>query len=105
MHRTGDFIPLPNEFSATSWDRSTQAFLNIIEKDLTDNDWSEIFKSLHRLSKSQVRAARVKLGAPAEEPVHEALLPVDPPTPPALAEESPREALLPVDPPTPPALD
>ena len=59
-------------------------FLDIIKRDLTDSDWSEIFNSLHKLSKSQVRTARVKSGAPAEEPPHETLLPVDPPTPPAL---------------------
>ena len=84
MHRTGDFVHLPNEFSAANWARSTQAFCNIIEDDLTDNDWKEIFGSLHQLSKSQVRAARVRFSLPAEETVREALLPVDPPTPPAL---------------------
>lgn len=84
MHRTGDFVSLPNGFSATNWDRSTQLFLEIIEKDLTNNDWDEIFKSLDKLSKSRVKAARVRVGAPAEEPVREALLPADPPTPPAL---------------------
>ena len=84
MHRTGDFVQLPNEFSATNWDRSTQMFLTIIKNDLTDNDWAEIFHSLHNFSNSQVRLARVSVGAPAEEPMREPLLPVDPPTPPPL---------------------
>ena len=84
MHRTGDFVQLPNEFSTTNWDPSTRAFLDIIENDLTDADWIGIFKSLHKLGKSQARAARLDVGAPAEEPEREALLPVDPPTPPPL---------------------
>ena len=84
MHRTGDFLQLPNEFSTTNWDPSTRTFLAIIENDLTDDDWTGIFKSLHKLSKSQTRAARLDVGAPAEEPMREALLPVDPPTPPPL---------------------
>lgn len=84
MHQSGDYVHLSNEFSATNWDSSTRTFLNIIEDDLTDDDWAGIFKSLHRLSKSQAQAARLNVGAPAEEPVREALLPVDPPTPPPL---------------------
>jgi len=84
MNRTGDFVQLPNEFSTTNWDPSTRAFLDIIENDLTDNDWVEIYKALDTLRKSQSRAARISLGAPAEEPAREALLPVDPPTPPPL---------------------
>ena len=84
MHRTGDFTALPNDFSATNWDRSTRTFHDIIEKDLTDGDWGEIFKALHRLSVSRSRAARVKVGAPAEEHVREALLPADPPSSPGL---------------------
>ena len=77
MHGTGDFVQLPNEFSATNWSRSTKAFLDIIENDLTHNDWKEIFRSLHQSSKSQVRAACVGFSLPAEETVHEVLLPVD----------------------------
>ena len=84
MHQTGDFVHLPNDFSATNWAESTKSFICIIEKDLTDDDWKGIFGSLHRLTKSQVRAARIKVSIPAEEPAHEALLPVDPPTPPTL---------------------
>ena len=84
MHRTGDFIQLPNEFSATNWDPSTCTFLAIIENNLTDDDWVGIFKSLYNLGKFQARAARLDMGAPAEEPAREALLPVDPPTPPPL---------------------
>jgi len=84
MHRTGDFLQLPNEFSTTNWDPSTPTFLVIIENDLTNNDWAGIFKSLHGLGKSQAQAACLNVGAPAEEPSHEALLPVDPPTPPPL---------------------
>ena len=84
MHCTGDFVHLPNEFSATKWAQSTQSFLDIIENDLTDNDWKEIFGSLHKLSKSQVRAARVRFSLPAEETTREVLLPVDPPTPPTI---------------------
>ena len=84
MHRTGDFVLLPNDFSTANWDPSTQAFLGIIEKDLTNDDWRGIFEALYTLSTSRTRKARVKAGAPAEEPTREALLPVDPPTPPAL---------------------
>jgi len=83
MHRTGDFVQLPNEFSATNWDPSTRTFLDIIKNDLTNDDWTGIFESLYKLSKSQSRAARLGVGAPAEEPAREALLPVDPPTPPS----------------------
>jgi hypothetical protein len=84
MHRTGDFIQLPNEFSTTNWEPSTCTFLDTIENDLTDDDWVGIFDALHKLGKSQARAARLAAGAPAEEPIREALLPVDPPTPPPL---------------------
>lgn len=82
MHQTGDFVQLPNDFSMTNWNQSTRAFLNIIENDLTDNDWNEIFESLYKFSKSQARSARAKVGAPTDEPVHEPLLPADPRTPP-----------------------
>ena len=84
MHRTGDFIHLPNEFSATNWDPSTRTFLKIIENDLTNDDWAGIFNALHRLSDSRTKATHIKAGAPAEEPEHEALLPVDPPSSPML---------------------
>ena len=82
MHRTGDFIALPTDFSATNCNESTVKFMDIIEKDLTDDDWSEIFKALYTLSKSRVKTARIKVGAPAEEPVREPLLPNDPPSSP-----------------------
>ena len=85
MHQTGDFIALPTEFSATNWVPSTRTFLNIIEEDLTNGNWAEIFKALHRLGDSRTKAARIKAGAPAEEPEHEALLPVNPPSSPMLA--------------------
>ena len=88
MHRTGEFVQLPNEFSTTNWGLSTRTFLDIIEHDLTDDDWTGIFKSLYQLNKSQSRATRLDTGAPAEEPVREALLPVDPPTPPPLDRRS-----------------
>jgi hypothetical protein len=84
MHRTGDFVHLSNEFSAANWDLSTWAFLDIIENDITDDDWMQIFKSLCKLSESRARAARLSVGAPAVQPVREALLPADPPTPPPL---------------------
>ena len=66
MHRTGDFVLLPNDFSTANWDPSTQAFLDIIEKDLTNDDWRGIFEALYTLSTSRTRKARVKAGAPAE---------------------------------------
>ena len=84
MHRTGDFIHLVNDFSTTNWDPSTRVFLDIIENDLIDDDWVGIFNSLSKLNESRARASRVNVGAPAEEPVREALLPADPPTPPSL---------------------
>ena len=84
MCQTGDYIELPNEFSATNWNKSTRTFCDIIENDLTEGNWGEIFKALHRLSDSRGKAARVKVGAPAEEPVREALLPADPPSSPGL---------------------
>ena len=67
-----------------NWDPSTQTFLDIVENDLTDDDWVGIFKSLHKLGESRVRVACLNTGAPTEEPVREALLPADPPTPPSL---------------------
>ena len=84
MHRSGDFTTLPNDFSATNWDKSTRTFLDIIEKDLTDADWHQIFKALHRLSESRAKAAHLKVGTPAEDPVREPLLPPNPPSPPRL---------------------
>ena len=84
MHRTGDFVQLSNEFSMTNWDPSTRVFLDIIENDLTDADWVGIFESLHKLGDSRAQAARLNAGAPAKEPVREALLPADPPSPPPL---------------------
>ena len=83
MHRTGDFVVLPNEFSATNWDPSTRTFLDIIENDLTSGDWAEIFKALHRLGDSRTKVARVRAGAPPEESTREALLPSDPPSSPS----------------------
>jgi len=80
MHRTGDFVHSSSEFSTTNWDLSTRVFLKIIETDLTDNDWVGIFGSLYTLSNSWARATRLSVGAPAEEPAREALLPADPPT-------------------------
>ena len=84
MHQTGDFILLLNEFSTTNWDPSTWAFLDIIENDLTDDYWVEIFELLHKLSESQVQSTCLTIGAPTEEPMCKALLPADPPTPPPL---------------------
>jgi len=84
MYRTGDFIQLPNEFSTTNWEPSTSTFLTTIENNLTNNDWEGIFASLRTLGKSQARAAHLDAGAPAEEPIRKALLPVNPPTPPPL---------------------
>ena len=68
MHRTGDFVHSSSEFSTANWDPSTRVFLKIIEKDLTDNDWVGMFGSLYMLSNSRARAARLSVGAPAEEP-------------------------------------
>ena len=68
-----------------NWDPSTQAFLDIIENNLTDDDWVGIFKSLSKLSESQAQAACLNVGIPAEvKPTRKALLPADPPTPPPL---------------------
>ena len=86
MHRTGDFVAIPGDFSTTNWDQSTRVFMDIIKNNLTDSDWAGLFKKLHDLSSSRSRAARVKVSAPAEEPVREALLPDDPPSSPVLDE-------------------
>ena len=84
MCQTSDYIELPNEFSTTNWNKSTPTFCDIIENDLTEGDWGEIFKALHRLSDSQGKAAHVKVSAPAEEPVRKVLLPADPLSSPGL---------------------
>ena len=58
--------------------------MGMVERDLTDSDWEGIYMALHNLSMSRLKMARIKVGAPAEEPVHEALLPNDPPSSPML---------------------
>ena len=80
LHRTGDYVRIGNDFSASNWLRSTNTFVHKI-KTLTSENWTGIFDALHRLRDADTQTARIKVGAVVQEE-HEPLLPDDPPSSP-----------------------
>lgn len=83
MHVTGDYIANGSDFSSSKWLPTTKLYLNKI-KDLSSDNWAAIFQALHSLRESDIQADQIQAGAPLSPERHEALLPADPPTPPAL---------------------
>lgn len=84
MHLTGDYISTGSDFSSSKWLATTELYLEMIESDLTGDNWTAIFQALHHLQESDARNNRVQVGAPRTPKQRESLLPQDPPTPPPL---------------------
>jgi hypothetical protein len=80
LHRTGERSLAANEFSATNWIEATSRYLNKI-KDLTNNEWTNIFGALYRYQELCAAEAKIRAGAILDD--DEPLLPADPPSPPA----------------------
>lgn len=81
MHSTGDYVSGGSEFSSSKWLTATNLYLEMIENDLTSDNWTAIFQALHGLYESDARDDRVQVGAPPTPKKREALLPADPLTP------------------------
>jgi len=82
MHDSGDYVAHSNNFSSSKWLSTTDSYVEKIQKDLTGDNWTQIFQGLHRLRDSCVLADQIQLGAPLLPRQREALLPADPPIPP-----------------------
>ena len=83
MHISGDYVSHDGDFSSSKWLITTDLYIDKIQNDLTDDNWTQIFQALHCLQDSCAQANKVQLGAPLVPTQCEALLPADPPTPPA----------------------
>lgn len=83
MHLTGDYVSNGSDFSSSKCLPTTDMYLDKIENDLTGDNWTAIFQALHRLRESHAQDDRIQVGAPLVPTQREALLPADPPTPPA----------------------
>ena len=113
MHLTGDYISNGSDFSLSKWLKTTELYLDMIENDLTGDNWTVIFQALHCLQESDKQDGQVQVGALLTPKQHISLLPANPPTPPSLVSSlsadpptPPLLASLPsVNPPTPPRLD
>ena len=95
MHITGDYISNGSDFSSSKWLSMTDRYLEMIENDLTGDNWTAIFQALHSLHKSDARDDLIQVGGPLTPKQCISLLPADPSTPPP----SPANSL------TPPPLD
>ena len=84
MHLTEDYVSGGSGFSSSKWLPTTELFLDMIEKDLTSDNWTAIFQALHNLQESNARDDHIRAGAPLTLKQREALLPADPLTPPSL---------------------
>lgn len=84
MHVSGDYVSHGSEFSSSKWHATTNLYIDKIQNDLTDDNWTAIFQALHRLQDSRAQADKIQVGAPLVPKQREALLPADPPTPPPL---------------------
>ena len=84
MHLTGDYVSSASDFSSSKWHATTEFYTDKIQNDLTGDNWTTIFKALHRLEDSNMQATQVQTGAPLIPKQREALLPADPPTPPPM---------------------
>ena len=84
MHLTGDYVSNSSDFSSSKWLSTTELYLDKIQNDLSSNNWTAIFRALHRLQELCARDELIDVGAPPVPNQREALLPADPPTPPPL---------------------
>jgi len=84
MHLTGDYVSNGSEFSSSKWLSTTEFYIDKIQHDLTSENWTSIFQALRRHEDSDAQRRRVEAGASPVSRKREALLPVDPPTPPPL---------------------
>ena len=84
MHSTGDYVSHGNDFSSSKWLTTTAFYLDKIQNNLTTDNWTAIFQALHHLEASDVQEHQIQTGAPLGPTNREALLPADPPSPPAL---------------------
>jgi hypothetical protein len=84
MHVTGDYVSNGSDFSSSNCLPATNLYLDKIQNDLTSDDWTAIFQGLRRLQESRARDEQIEIGASPVPKQREALLPADPPTPPAL---------------------
>ena len=88
MHKTGDYVADGGDFSLSKWLTTTNMYLDKIQNDLTGDNWTSIFRSLHCLQEDHVRNEQVEIGASLVPKQREALLPADPPSPPLLDQAS-----------------
>ena len=84
MHLTGDYVSNGSDFSSSKWLTTTQHYMEMIQRDLSSEQWTAIFQALRRLQTTREKATQVKIGAPQTPKSRDALLPSDPPTPPPL---------------------
>jgi len=83
MHTTGDYVSNGSDFSSSKWLPMTEFYIDKIQNDLSSDNWTAIFQGLHALQESCVQDDRIQVGASPVARQREALLPADPPTPPA----------------------
>ena len=84
MHLTGDYVSNGSDFSSSRWLPVTGLYLEMIENDLTGENWTSIFQALRQLQESDAQDNCVEVGAPLTPKQHVSLLPADPLTPPPL---------------------
>ena len=84
MHLTGDYVSGGSDFSSSKWLTVTDHYLNMIQNDLSSDNWTAIFQVLCHLQDAHEKAEKVQVGAPQTPRPRIAFLPPDPPTPPAL---------------------
>ena len=84
MHLTGDYVSNGSDFLSSRWLPVTELYLEMIENDLTGENWTSIFQALCQLQESNARDGRVEVGAPLTPKQCVSLLPADPLTPPPL---------------------
>ena len=84
MHLTSDYTSNTSDFSSSKWLPTTELYIDKILKDLSGDNWTAIFQAMHSLQESRARDERIEVGGPLVPRQHEALLPADPPSPPAL---------------------
>jgi hypothetical protein len=83
MHSSGDYVSNGSEFSSSKWHAVTELYTDKIQNNLTADNWTAIFKALHRLEESNIQDSQIQTGAPPIPIQCQALLPDDPPTPPS----------------------
>ena len=54
MHDSGDYVAHSNNFSSSKWLSTTDSYVEKIQKDLTGDNWTQIFQGLHCLRDSCV---------------------------------------------------